>query len=101
MATDLEFLKRIKMTNGNCGDDSWAHNGSWYDKTGTKVGWGDVGQKDLAKIQAGLKETEVFFVLGESDSYWGLPKGLDPEKPGLKFVLNKVRFYITYERVFQ
>lgn len=102
-----ELLTRLGLLVGQCGDDSKAHNGSWFDKTGTKVGWGDIGKADIPRIKEKLKEGEVFFVVGEHESYWDLYDWknkkftIDPLNPGLDWVLEKFRFYITNQGVFR
>lgn len=72
-----------------------AHNGGWYNREGRKLGWGDLSQRDLPNISHNLKDGEVFFVLGEYDSYWECrERCVDEQNPGIEYVLNYARFAV-------
>lgn len=96
-----EVLKRLDLVMGHCGNDSLAHNGGWFDKESNKIGWGDIGPREVERVKEKQLPGEIFFVVSEHDSYWDLPKGLDPLKPGLDFIIEKVRFFITDNKIYR
>ncbi len=85
----------LTVSQMRCPEDV-AHNGGWYDQTGRKIGWGDLSRRDLPNIMSSLKDGEVFFVLGEYDSFWECSRrGVDEHNPGLEYVLNYARYAVT------
>ena len=52
------------------GDAKMTHNSGWYNKSGEKLGFGDLSVKDFKKISKELEKDELFIILGESDSFW-------------------------------
>jgi hypothetical protein len=83
--TELQFLLR----EGQCLVDDTFHNAGWYNKDGTKIGWGDLSKDQLKKIPSLLPPGELFFVISEGASYWELPKGMDQIHPGIDYVITK------------
>ncbi len=51
------------------GDDRVVHNGGWYDGRGEKLGWGDFGKRDGARVAREIADGETFYVLLEHDSF--------------------------------
>lgn len=63
-------------------------NAGWYNHLGQKLGYGDLSIEDLDKIAASIAEEELFIVLSELDSTWGLPSSLDRFAPGIDYVMQ-------------
>lgn len=87
-----------------------AHNGSWYNQKGERVGWGDLNADDFRAIQAALEPGDGFFVLGES-SFWRFVTHVGPigsmctteptiDNPGLKYIEENFRYFITRDGFF-
>ena len=81
------------------------HNGGWYNRSGEKLGWGDLAREDFIRICAGLEDNELFIILGEQDSFGNFvtevgPVGAlakvksDAENPGIDYVAEKCRYII-------
>lgn len=78
-----------------------AHNGGWFNLKGEKIGCGDLDADDIRHIMVGLLPSEAFFVLHEGDSYCDLKRDypdLDPDAPGLEYVLDKAWLVILHDR---
>ena len=56
----------IEVTNGQIRkiDEYFCRNGSIFDVTGTKLAWGDIAPRDVAKMLG------VYYILTEHKSYW-------------------------------
>lgn len=89
--TRLELEEGLQRSNLE-GHNKIVHNGSWYDRGGTKVGWGDLAQHDLERISERLSESEIFFVVSERDSYWDRREF---KSQGLDFVLERCQFVVV------
>ncbi len=94
----------------------------WYNKFGTKIGFGDLSSFDIARISCELGEDEAFvamekrdsrdaFVtsplhestLGELEEYFGIERAGDDDAeiyPGLDYVALKSRVVIVNKRVY-
>jgi hypothetical protein len=77
------------LVNAQFRADSVLNNAGWYNEKGERLGYGDLNHNDIAKICVGLKPGEKFIVLGEFDSEWGLPKGIDRSAPGIDYVIQR------------
>lgn len=80
-------LQRL-IREGQCLTDDTFHNAGWYNKLGEKIGWGDLSVVCLQNIPRLLPPGEVFVVLSEGDSHWQVPKGTDPNNPGLEYLAS-------------
>lgn len=87
-----------------------AHNGSWYNQDGVRVGWGDLSADDFLRIQAALETGESFFVLPES-SFWRFVTNIGPtgatstvnpiiDYPGMDYIKENFRYLITRDGFF-
>lgn len=90
---------------GQCGDDSAAHNGGWYNDKGEKLGWGDLSYAQLQRISQEIPEGETFYVLPESASFWKFVDKIGPigalcttkpdiNAPGIEYVQAECRWVI-------
>ncbi len=83
------------------GKTKLTHNSGWYNKSGEKLGWGDLSTKDFRKISRELKNGELFIILSESDSYWNFitpqhgPLNKMAKKKGLKMMAAPGVDYVT------
>lgn len=89
------------------GATKMAHNNGWYNKTGEKLGWGDLSAEDFQRIYRELENDELFIVLGEQDSFWnfvthnpGIIGSMCATKPtadtpGVDYVAEKCRYIIS------
>ena len=85
------------------GSKRMSKNSGWYNKSGEKLGFGDLSEDDILRIGRGLQGDELFIVLGEQDSYWSFNReigsatketeGLTEEAPGVNYVADKC-FYV-------
>lgn len=107
----LDFLNKLKINEGQIRGKDFCHNAGWYDKSGKKIGWGDLDIKDLNNIRKNLPEGEALFILGEQDSFWNFVKSFGPigsfcstdekEKiPGIDYVLDKFRYMIKDGKIY-
>lgn len=94
-----EFHRESNLFGLSCGQmrtPSIAHNASWYNKKGEKLGWGDLGPKDALRIIGELENGEFIVVVGEYDSYWNLKREMphldDYMAPGVDYVVNKMMY---------
>lgn len=76
------------------------HNGTWYNGQGEKLGWGDLGAQDIIRISKELEAGELFITVREYPSYWGLPKDVDSEAPGLAFCRENCTWIIKPGEIF-
>jgi hypothetical protein len=89
-----EFLKKAKLRVSQMRYVQLAHNGSWFDKRGKKLGWGDIAVRDLYNVQQVLENDDIFVVVGEHDSYWSVPLELQ-DNPGRELLITKGRYFVT------
>lgn len=82
---------QLRLNMGQCGDDSFGHNAGWYDKHGQKIGWGDIGKIEVNTIPLLLKPGQVLITTGEHASFWDVPKDMNPEFPGIDYVIKHAR----------
>jgi hypothetical protein len=67
-------------------------NVGWYNKSGERLGWGDLSIEDVEKIVRDIPEGEIFVIMTEQDAYWNLIKTeRDLDKPGKDYVLERAR----------
>lgn len=104
-----EFRRENNLFGLGCGQmraNDMVHNGGWYNRSGEKLGWGDLSPEDFKRISEGLEEGELFIILYESDSYWrhvtfipgpigSMAKTAPTEEaPGVEFVSDKCAYVI-------
>lgn len=53
------------FSSGHCTNPDFVHNGSWHNKVGEWLGWGDLSPADLRRVMDVLEEGEMFVVLYE------------------------------------
>jgi hypothetical protein len=75
--------------------DSICNNGGWFNLAGDKIGSGDLSIKDMAKIAKHIPENEMFLVLTEYDTNWGMPSDFNSTSPGRDYVFQKVAWIIA------
>lgn len=87
------------------------HNSGWYNKSGEKLGWGDLSVADFARIRDGLEEGELFIILCEGDSFWNFVKhnpGIigsmcktapTADAPGVEYVAEHAAYIISTKEV--
>ncbi len=44
------------------------HNAGWFNRTGEKLGWGDLSPDDIRKIMSELPEDEIFIIIAENST---------------------------------
>jgi hypothetical protein len=91
----MPMIEEFKIREGQLRSNQHVHNGSWYDRDGLKLGWGDLSKEDIFRIAATIPTDDVFYVVGEHDSYWNAP----PEGLSLQQVKDLARFIITTKKV--
>ena len=90
--------------------DKLTHNSGWYNRAGEKIGWGDLGKRDMAAILATLPAGEAFIILSEQASFWkfvtrvGMIGDLcsttaDAENPGIEYVMENAMMCVKAGRV--
>lgn len=89
------------------GTGKFTHNSGWYNKSGEKLGWGDLSFSDIRRIFRKIPNGELFIILGEHDSFWkfviynsgsvGSLCVTDPrmEAPGVEYIAEKCRYIIA------
>lgn len=94
-----------------CGDAKITHNSGWYNKSGEKIGWGDLSTEDFQRISNELKDGEFFIILCESDSFWNFVTQCDPigslartkptaEAPGIDYVAKHAIYVIARNQLY-
>ncbi|TSC89140.1 MAG: hypothetical protein G01um10143_521 [Parcubacteria group bacterium Gr01-1014_3] len=81
-----------------------AHNCGWYNKSGEKLGWGDLSIEDFGQISRYLMDDEIFVVLSESatnDFAGALPTEESLQAPGVEYVAENAMFIIAKRRVYR
>lgn len=102
------MIGRFNIHNEQKRTRDFIHNGGWYDKTGKKIGFGDLDISDLKYIRDNLQEGEIFIILGESDSFWkfvsfegNFQKVSTKEKnPGIKYIREKAKWVIVPGKIY-
>lgn len=79
-------------------------NAGWYNRAGEKLGFGDIGSRDLQTIANELAPNEVFAIVPEQDSYWAFvypKKGFDlqEEAPGPDYVAQHAVYIVMQNEV--
>jgi len=78
------------------------HNSGWYNKSGEKLGWGDLSNKDMTRISRELKADEIFITLGEQDSHWQTTRrSVSESAPGVDYVIKYATYVIALRRLFR
>jgi len=110
-----EFGPRVEtpfnLHTGQMRSQEIAHNGGWFNQEGERLGWGDLAAEDFVNIQRTLEPGDMFFVLGESDSFWNFVRNIGPigsmcstsptiDKPGVEYVRERFMYLITPERIY-
>jgi hypothetical protein len=98
-----EFRSKVGPFGLHCGQmksgtGKMYHNASWYNKFGYKVGWGDLSETELIKISKEIPPDELFIVLGEHDSYWGLTPEQRVKLP-IDYMLEKYRCVVSSDGI--
>lgn len=107
-----QFENKSTLFGLRCGQlrgglDKFTHNSGWYNKSGEKLGWGDLSVRDIRRISCEIPNGELFIILGERDSFWefvtfnrgsvGSLCATDPrmEAPGVEYIAEKCRYIIA------
>ena len=107
--SDLFGLRCGQMRGG---DAKMTHNSGWYNKSGEKLGFGDLSTKDFQRISSELEDGELFIILGESDSFWnfvtrpGLIGSMAQTKPtveapGVDYVAEHAMYVIARNQLYR
>ncbi|MCX6736027.1 MAG: hypothetical protein NTZ13_03000 [Candidatus Parcubacteria bacterium] len=83
-----------------CSEKKITHNSGWYNRSGEKLGWGDLNAEDFARIARELDAGEFFIILSEQDSRWKVPEGKE-EDPGVLYVAEHALYIITRNQLFR
>ncbi|MEK7595986.1 MAG: hypothetical protein AAB564_00320 [Patescibacteria group bacterium] len=94
------------------GDTKMTHNSGWYNKSGEKLGFGDLSTKDFQRISSELENGELFIILGELDSFWNfvirpsLIGSMARTKPtveasGVDYVAEHARYVIARNQLYR
>lgn len=100
------MLSELNLSPGQIRVKDHIHNGGWYDKTGKKIGWGDLSCEDIDFIATNIPEGELLIVLTEEASFWafvtetemlGSLCKIDPmsETPGFEYLAKHARYVIS------
>lgn len=101
-----EFNPQSNLFGLTCGQvhggmNKRTHNSGWYNKTGEKLGWGDLATPDMARIALALEPDELFIVLSEGDSSWETrQRGVQEEAPGLAYVAEHALYVIALNHLY-
>ena len=101
------FGLRCGQTRGK----DFVHNGGWYNRSGEKLGWGDLSPADFLGISNEVEDGELFIILYESDSFWnfvtrpGIIGSMaavkpDMEAPGVDFVAERCAYIIAKHQLY-
>lgn len=93
------------------GKTKMTHNSGWYNKSGEKLGWGDLSVGDFKRISREIKKTEVFIILNENDSFWkfvthlgtvGCMCKINPAEkaPGVNYVAEHAVYVIARKKFY-
>lgn len=103
MAQFARFGLRVGQIRGR----DMVHNAGWYDRTGKKLGWGDLSPDDFRRISLDLGEGELFIVLSESDSFWNfvtrkptLATKPEEKAPGIDYVAEKCAYILGQDQMY-
>jgi hypothetical protein len=87
-----------------CFKNKIVHNGGWYNKSGEKLGWGDLSREDFERISKELEHGESFIVLNEQDSFWKFATmhgGPKVEAPGIDYVAQHAKYVISKDQPYK
>ncbi len=70
-------------------------NAGWFNGSGEKIGYGDLGPDDFRRITDEIDAFEVFLVLEEYQHRFNMPADLDWAAPGIDYVLSNVHMVIA------
>ncbi|MCI0479430.1 hypothetical protein L0Y59_02700 [Candidatus Uhrbacteria bacterium] len=99
------------MSSGQIRGHDLVHNGSWFNRAGEKLGWGDLSPLDLLRIAVELEGDEAFIVLSESDAYWSFVTRIhvsdvvshdvlpDEQCPGRAFIAERGQYVVLPCRI--
>jgi len=92
----MSIIEKYKLREGQMRVNEHVHNGRWYGRDGVGIGWGDLTKEDLFRIADTISDDDVFYVVGETDSYFNSSStnGLT-----LQQVKDLARFTITAKKV--
>jgi hypothetical protein len=74
--------------------DSIIKSAGWFNQLGQKLGAGDLSLREMGVIQQNIAADEMFFVLSEADSMWGIPSQFDKSEPGFCYVAENATWII-------
>ena len=78
------------------GKDKLTYNSGWYNKSGEKLGWGDLSTEDMMRIAAELEANELFIILSEGKSCWDhRTNWLSESAPGIAYVAKHAMYIIA------
>lgn len=82
------------------GQNKMTHNSGWYNKSGEKLGWGDLSIEDMVRISKQLNVDELFIVLGEGASSWyHATNGIPEMTPGIGYVMRHAMYVIAHGKM--
>ena len=73
-------------------DERITFNSGWYNRSGEKIGFGDLSAKDFKRISEEIEENECFVVLSEKDSLINL---------GVEYVAQHAEYVVTSKNIFK
>ena len=79
---------------GNIGGGCF-HNGSWFNGSGVKIGWGDLSWSQVLSFPALLPKGEMLFLVDEHPSHWYMPQDRDRKFPGFDWILCNTRIFVS------
>jgi len=91
--------------------EHFGHNAGWYNKSGEKIGWGDLNVEDVKKLMRNLQPGELFITVSEHDSFWKFVTSFGPigsmcstdpqeQEPGIDYLAEKSRYIIAPRELF-
>lgn len=93
------------------GKTKMTHNSGWYNKSGEKLGWGDLSVGDFKRISREINKTELFIILSERDSFWNFVTHIGAvgcmcqtnpaeKAPGVNYVVEHARYVIARKKFY-
>lgn len=94
-------------------ENKLTHDSGWYDRSGKKLGWGDLDASDFQKISKELEPDEMFIILSQHDSFFNFVDKPDKNKskwwstvdpkeksPGTEYVAENAMCVISQEKFY-
>jgi hypothetical protein len=88
-------------------------NSGWYNKSGEKLGWGDLSIQDFQRISRELRKDQFFIILSEWDSFWKFVTfhgsgrhskiivSRKEKAPGIKYVAEHAAYVIALNKLYK